>query len=182
MKCYWCDALLTKGHPSLNWNDEYGSSDCELHPYAFDVLTLKTTHQGGPHQTMLEVHAIIKKEHEVKQAMRYREPLRAVGDNVVALSRTAPRTSRLAAERILPRSGTLRKRVHDIVLSAGLITDEELEKQIGRKHQSVSASRRSLVIDGYIVDSGQTRKNSTGNQCILWTHRDHTLTLFGDVR
>ena len=182
MKCYWCEAPITRGNPNLRWVDEYESSDCEFHPYAFDILALKTTNQSAPHQTVMEVHGIIKKDYEVKLAQRYREPLRAVEDNVVLLSRKASRTSRSAAEKILPRTGTLRRRVYDIILSAGLITDEELEKQIGGKHQSISACRRSLVIDGYIVDSGQTRKNSVGNECILWTHNQQTYTLFNDVR
>jgi hypothetical protein len=35
-------------------------------------------------------------------------------------------------------------------------------------HQTISASRRSLVIDGWLMDSGQTRKNQSGNDCIVW--------------
>ncbi len=182
MKCYWCEAPITRGNPNLTWLDEYESKDCEFHPYAFDILALKTTNQSAPHQTVAEVHEVIKKDYEVKQAQRFRQPLRAVEDNVVLLSRKASRTSRSAAEKILPRTGTLRRRVYEIILSAGLITDEELERQIGGKHQSISASRRSLVLDGYIVDSGQTRKNTVGNECILWTFKDEELTLFNDVR
>jgi hypothetical protein len=173
-KCYWCEAPISKTHPTLKWIDEYESADCEFHPYAWDIVENKTTHLSAPHQTVVEVHAIIRREQETRLAVRKREPLRAVTDNVVSLSSKAQRTSRLAAEGVLPRTGTLRKQVHDLVLASGLngMIDEELETRIGGKHQSISACRRSLVLDGYLLDSGKTRKNRVGNECIIWIHKD----------
>lgn len=185
MKCYWCEAPISKTHPTLRWMDEYESAECEFHPASFDITILKTTHESAPHQTVLEVHRIVAQYHHNKQAIRFREPLRAVDDNVVLLSKKASRTSRSAGEKILPHTGTLRRRVHDLVLSSKQsgLTDEELEKYLGGKHQSVSASRRSLVLDGYIVDSGKTKKNAVGNDCILWIHTDQQFseTLFNHV-
>jgi hypothetical protein len=60
--------------------------------------------------------------------------------------------------------------------------DEELEIRTGGKHQSISASRRSLVLDGYLFDSGKTRKNRVGNECIIWVHENSEFmeTLFND--
>jgi hypothetical protein len=47
-------------------------------------------------------------------------------------------------------------------------TDYELEMVLKGSHQTISASRRSLVLDGFLVDSGKTRKNQNNNECIVW--------------
>lgn len=184
-KCYWCEAPISKTHPTLRWIDEYESADCEFHPYAWDIVENKTTHLQAPHQTVMEVHTIIRKEYENRLLLRNPKPLRPVDNNVVLLSSRAQRTSRLAAQNILPRTGTLRRQVHDMVLASGTVgmIDEQLENAIGGKHQSVSACRRSLVLDGYLQDSGRTRKNRVGNECIVWTHKDAEFeeTLFQNV-
>jgi hypothetical protein len=184
-ECYWCESPIAKTHPALRWIDDYESATCEFHPYAWDILANKTTHQEAPHQTMSEVYSIIKKEHEGRVLLRKRQPLKAVEDNVVMLAKKPRETSRRAAANIFPRTGTLRRQVHDLVFSSGSggSIDEELEIRMNGKHQSISAIRRSLVIDGYLVDSGRTRKNSIGNECIVWVHRDEkfTETLFHHV-
>lgn len=183
--CYWCNAPIAKTHPSLKWIDDYESADCEFHPLAWDIVQNKTTHQEAPHQTDYEVYAIIRKEYQNRVMVQPKQPLRAVEDNVVLLSSKAQRTSRLAAKNILPRTGTMRRKVHDLVLASGSIglIDEQLENAVGGKHQSVSACRRSLVIDGYLQDSGRTRKNRVGNECIVWIHKDAEFaeTLFTHV-
>jgi hypothetical protein len=43
-----------------------------------------------------------------------------------------------------------------------------LEDYLKGSHQTVSAGRRSLVVDGYLIDSGKTIKNRIGNDCIVW--------------
>ena len=94
--------------------------------------------------------------------------LRAVDSDHVITSRNPQRTSNKAAERFLPRSGTVRRKVYEHLSQSGGLTDYELEQVFGISHQTISASRRSLVVDGWLVDSGQTRKNKSGNDCIVW--------------
>jgi len=175
-KCFWCNAPIARPHPSLPWVDDYESIDCEFHPYAWDIHEDKTTNQKAPHQILAEVHADIRQAHEVRMARRERKPLHAVDDNVVMIAKKPRKTSLLAAQNFLPRSGTMRRKVHDLIFNAGFdgLTDEELEKLLGGKHQTVSSTRRSLVIDGYLEDSGRTRKNSGGEKCIVWVHKDKT--------
>lgn len=92
-----------------------------------------------------------------------------INDQVVYIANYASDTSRKAAEKVLPKTGTMRKTIYDIIAgSANGATDWEIEKVTGIKHQTASATRRSLVIDGFIVDSGKTRKNNEGNECIVW--------------
>ena len=55
-------------------------------------------------------------------------------------------------------------------------TDNELEIVLHGKHQTISASRRSLVLDGWVVDSGKTRKNQQGNDCIVWVEKDEVFS------
>ena len=93
--------------------------------------------------------------------------------NVMLLAHNAKPTSIKAAEKALPKSGTLRRLVFETVKSNGGLTDYELERILNGKHQSVSASRRSLVLDGYLVDSGATRKNEVSNDCIVWVTPDY---------
>ena len=51
-------------------------------------------------------------------------------------------------------------------------TDYELETVLKGSHQTISASRRTLVLDGFLVDSGKTRTNQNGNDCIVWVTAD----------
>jgi hypothetical protein len=146
---------------------------------------MTSTNENANHQTIDEIGAIIVREHYRVKAQREKQPLRAVDDDVVLLANNAQRTSRMAAQNVLPRTGTLRRQVHDLVKNVGYsgVTDEELEVRLNGKHQSISACRRSLVLDGYLVDSGRTRKNRTGNECIIWIHKDSQIveTLFQNV-
>lgn len=94
--------------------------------------------------------------------------LPTVDDNVVLIANYASKTSRDAAEKILPKTGSIRRRIYDYVASNGQAADFQLEDFLNAKHQSVSASRRSLVIDGFLMDSGRTIKNREGNECTVW--------------
>ena len=87
-------------------------------------------------------------------------------------------TSRQAGLNILPRTGTIRRLVYDQVKANNDygMTDHELEMVLRGKHQTISASRRSLVVDGWIVDSGKTRKNPQGNDCIVWIEKDEVFS------
>jgi hypothetical protein len=93
---------------------------------------------------------------------------KSVDDNIVFVANYASKTSRDAAEKVLPKSGSIRRSIYDFIKSNGQATDFELEQFLSGKHQTVSASRRSLVIDGFIMDSGRTKKNAEGNDCTIW--------------
>lgn len=85
----------------------------------------------------------------------------------------APDTSKDVSDKI--RSGSLqylllnRFRWADHVESGH--TDDELEELTGRTHQSVSATRNTLMRKGYVIDSGLRRKTRSGNPAIVyvWT-------------
>jgi hypothetical protein len=101
-----------------------------------------------------------------------------IDDNVVYIAKYASKTSADAATKILPKTGSLRRAVYEAIANHGGLADFELEQLLGGKHQSISASRRSLVIDKFIVDSGQTRYNEGGNECTVWVTPSTELRLF----
>ena len=90
--------------------------------------------------------------------------------NMVRVSKRSPKTSLIAAERALPRSGTKRKTVYDLIASYGAngLCDHEIEFLTGWLHQSASSIRNGLMNDGWIKDSGQRRRTPQGNQAIVW--------------
>lgn len=81
-----------------------------------------------------------------------------------------PLTSVQAAGDLLPRYGTRRREVFDLIHKAGDrgMTDDELESVSGRSHQTVSATRNTLMNDRLIADSGQRRATRYGNDAIVW--------------
>lgn len=164
-KCHWCEVRITRPSENVQWICDYESAECEFHPAAWDSVTLKSTGVTAPHQTELEVAKIVAVHFWNTRPLG---KLRAIDSNVVSISKRAQRTSKQAANNILPRSGTMRRKIYELVNNRGGMTDYELETQLSGKHQSVSASRRSLVVDGWLVDSGTTRKNLQGNDCIVW--------------
>lgn len=182
-RCHWCELEMYRPSKDLPWIDEYNSKWCEFHPAAWSADEMKTTHIEAPHQTIAEIHAIIKAEFHKNEAIRSRTPLRSVEDNYVAVSKKANSTSTKAAEKYFPRSGSIRAKVYEAIkmrCQNGL-TDNELEDILKGKHQTVSASRRSLVIDGFVVDSGITRPNPQGNDCVVWVEKSYAFdaVLFG---
>jgi hypothetical protein len=91
-----------------------------------------------------------------------------INDNIVYVANYASDTSRKAAEKVLPKSGTMRKAIFDAIANHGGLADFEIEALLNGKHQSISAGRRGLVIDKFIIDSGKTRRNDSGNECTVW--------------
>jgi len=177
--CHWCESRITRPSENLLWIDDYESADCEFHPAAFDALILKSTGKSAPHQPIQDVHRIIVEDYERKTLQRDKtQRLRAVDSNVVMSSNRQQQTSRSAGLNILPRTGSIRRLVYDQVKANNDygMTDYELEMVLRGKHQTISASRRSLVVDGWIVDSGKTRKNPQGNDCIVWIEKDEVFS------
>ena len=177
--CHWCEETIRRSNEKYQWRDEDAMTECFYHPIAFEPGEegrrnaegrLKRTGQFGPHQSIDEVHDVIRQDYLRTQALLKKEPLRSVDSNVVATPKSPRRTTRMAAEKILPKTGSIRRRVYDAVVNSSSygVTDYELEVRMNIKHQTLSASRRSLVLDGFLIDSGQTRKNIVGNDCIVW--------------
>jgi len=157
--CHWCHNTIKAFEGT--WFDNFGEQFCRFHPSSYDIKTLQTNGTLRGHETEFYVYEYVRK-------MFDRDNARGINDNVVILSSRAKRTSRQAAEKMLPRSGTMRREIFELVQRANGLTDHELEELLNGKHQTVSASRRGLVIDGFLVDSGRTRKNDVGNDCIIW--------------
>lgn len=91
-------------------------------------------------------------------------------DNKVIIARNAQRTSIAAAEMVLPKTGTLRRKVCEYIMAQGLrgATDQEIEKALNLDGNTVRPTRMGLFKDGYIIDTGTTRKNKNNNDCIVW--------------
>jgi len=78
-------------------------------------------------------------------------------------------TSRAAAESMVEISPTLRGLLYRQFLLLGErgATDDELEKFTGLKHQTVSARRRELVLDGFLRENGK-RTSRSGRKAKVW--------------
>lgn len=91
-------------------------------------------------------------------------------NNKVIIASNAQRTSIAAAQKVLPKTGSLRRKVYEYILNQGLrgATDQEIEKALHIEGNTVRPTRISLIKDGFIKDTGSTRKNQHGNECIVW--------------
>ena len=91
-------------------------------------------------------------------------------DNSVIIANHAQRTSVAAAEKVLPRTGSLKRKVYEYILAQGMrgATDQEIEKTLQIEGNTVRPSRVGLIKEGYIIDSGTTRKKHHNNDCIVW--------------
>ena len=102
---------------------------------------------------------------------------REVGDNAVIsnLSKTSVR----AAIKAYPRSGTIRIKVYHFLIRRGLdgATDQEISITLQISENTVRPTRKTLEIDGFIRDSGLTRKNRNGNDCIIWRASEEGMIL-----
>ena len=102
-----------------------------------------------------------------------------IDNNKVKTAKNAQRTSVMAAEKALPRSGTKRRLVYDFIERCGMrgATDDEIQATLNIDGNTVRPTRGSLVEDGYIIDTGTTRKNKHGNECIVWRCADQGMLL-----
>lgn len=83
---------------------------------------------------------------------------------------TYQRTSLAALLFVEPHIGTINRAVYLYIESRGLdgATDQEIEGVTRIDGNSVRPSRGSLVKQGLVFDSGRTRPNAKGNNCIVW--------------
>lgn len=92
------------------------------------------------------------------------------GRQKTTTGRTHPDTSHQAAERALPKSGTQRRRVLELLRSVypGGLTDEEIRLRLGLPFGSSLARRNELVTDGWAEDTGKRRDTAAGGRAIVW--------------
>jgi predicted transcriptional regulator len=81
-----------------------------------------------------------------------------------------PDTSQQAARKAEPKSGTKKKVIYDLIVASGMfgMCDHEIEKALDWTHQTASASRNTLMNDGWVIDSGHRRATDQGNDAIAW--------------
>lgn len=105
---------------------------------------------------------------EIVEATRARQAQSS--DNVSWISSRHPDTSQQTLAMYLGKTGTLRESVYNAIDHRGVegATDDELEIELGRAHQSVSGARNSLMKDGLLEDSGLRRTTRYGNPAIVW--------------
>jgi transcription initiation factor IIE alpha subunit len=82
-----------------------------------------------------------------------------------------PDTSRQAAELVLPKSGTQRRKVYDLICRWGEATDSEIQRALGMNGNTERPRRVELVRQGLIKDSGH-RIAENGREMILWVKND----------
>lgn len=79
-------------------------------------------------------------------------------------------TSKAAAVRIEPKAGTQRHAVlawlRDMKTCGA--TDEEMQRVIPMSANSQRPRRQELVEDGWVVDSGRTRKTASFFDAVVW--------------
>lgn len=95
---------------------------------------------------------------------------RSVDTNTGYVGRSHPATSKLMETKAFPKSGSFRRSLYEAVKSKGEYgaTDYEMEDLFNRSHQSVSGAMSKLRSDGWLSDSGRTRKNKYQNDCRVW--------------
>lgn len=80
-------------------------------------------------------------------------------------SRNETETQAAAAKDTRPRLGSLRRTIMDLLENTTGLTDDDIERITGRSHQSVSAARRGLVLEGWVQAAiggdGRTRTRLT---------------------
>ena len=79
-------------------------------------------------------------------------------------------TSIEAKLKVEPSIGSINRKVYEFILDRGLhgATDQEIEFSLHLDGNTVRPSRGTLVKNGLVSDSGVTRKNIKGNNCIVW--------------
>ena len=90
--------------------------------------------------------------------------------NTVRIGKKHPQTSQNAAQRVLPRTGTKRKVLYDLIRAHGAqgLCDHEIESLTGWHTNTSRSTRNGLMNDGWIMDSGQRRVTPQGNKAIVW--------------
>jgi hypothetical protein len=98
---------------------------------------------------------------------RPRRPARPVDDDHAPVGDGHPDTAKTAAANALPRAGTQRRRIYDMLL-VHPSTADEVERSLNLGHQTASARVSDLHRDGWLLDTGERRRTSRGQNAIVW--------------
>lgn len=91
-----------------------------------------------------------------------------VNRNVIIVAKNPQPTSAAAVIKAYPKTGTKRAQVLNAIRLFNGLTDEEIENTLTMSGNTVRPTRVSLVRDGLVMDSGQTRPTKSGNEAIVW--------------
>lgn len=80
-------------------------------------------------------------------------------------------TSRKAADRALPKTGTKRHEIWLLIQKHGGLTADEINEITGISPNTINPTIRGLVLDGWLEDCGERRNTRTGNEAIVWQHK-----------
>lgn len=77
-------------------------------------------------------------------------------------------TSRKAAERALPKSGTKRHAIWSLIKGRDGLTADQINAMTGISPNTINPTIRGLVLDGWVGDSGRREMTRSGNEAIVW--------------
>lgn len=77
-------------------------------------------------------------------------------------------TSRIAAVRAYPKTGTNRCKVLALIQAKGGMTCDEVCVYLGMLVQTATPTINSLAKDGWLRDSGTRRNTRSGNPAVVW--------------
>jgi len=79
-------------------------------------------------------------------------------------------TSEAAYKKALPTFGSKRARVYQYIFDQQErgATDQEIQAALNMPGNTLRPTRLSLLKDDLIYESGKTRQNQNGNDCIVW--------------
>jgi len=88
-------------------------------------------------------------------------------------------TSLEAREKIEPALGSIRRKVYEFFINRGMqgATDQEAERYLHIDGNTIRPVRGWLVKEGFLTDTGETRKNDKGNNCIVWRYTESGMML-----
>lgn len=97
----------------------------------------------------------------------------AINRNVVITGRQ--HTSQMTADKALHGSGSWRQRLYWYLQDCGFdgATDQQMQDHFGKSGDTIRPTRVGLVRDRLIINSGRTRLNEFGNECIVWVVADY---------
>lgn len=94
----------------------------------------------------------------------------AVSEPGVKVRHDARPTSQAAADKMLARSGTARRRVYDLLVARGEVgaTDDEIQDALAMPPNTERPRRVELVDREMVADSGRVRPSRWGNDSVVW--------------
>ena len=94
-------------------------------------------------------------------------PKPAVDRNTVVTG--THRNSHVAAANALPRSGSQRRRIYDLVAeTVGGLTADDIQRLTNLPTNSVNPRVHELAKDGLLIDSGRRRDTRWGSPATVW--------------